>query len=129
LFSVIGTTWGAGDATTTFNIPDIGNRLARGTKSGTLAPNAKAGAELTSVTLVAANLPQHRHGFSSPGLLNVTSSGSQQVLQGAFNAGQVLTNVDQTYAENGSTPVVSLPFNVATTNPYVAIPYIVKYAQ
>jgi hypothetical protein len=102
--------------------------MVRGTKNGTLAPNAKAGAELTSVTLVAANLPPHRHGFSTPGLATIQSGGAQSVLQSVWNASQIITNANQTYAENGSTPVASLPFDVATTNVYVAIPYIVKYA-
>lgn len=133
-FTGFGEDFNAGTMTITtptyFNVPDTGNKTIRGTKSGTLAPNAQAGSDTTSVTLFAANLPPHRHGFSSPGVLNVISAGSQQVLQGAFNAGQVLTNASQTYDNTtGASPnlVTNSPFSVATTNPYIAIPYIIKY--
>jgi hypothetical protein len=130
-FTGFGEDFNAGTMTITtptyFNIPDIGNRLARGTKSGTLAPNAKAGSDTTSVTLFAANLPQHRHGFTNYNTYTTSSAGSLAIGGSSVNTA-FITNANQTYAEDGSTPVVSLPFNVATTNVYVAIPYIVKYA-
>lgn len=42
LFSVIGTSWGAGDGTTTFNLPPIQNRLLLG--SGTIPFGSRGGA-------------------------------------------------------------------------------------
>lgn len=56
LFSVIGTTYGAGDGSTTFNLPNFTNRVAR---YGT--PGATGGADTDSVTLTEANLPSHSH--------------------------------------------------------------------
>jgi microcystin-dependent protein len=112
---------------TYFNVPDTGNKTIRGTKSGTLAPNAQAGSDSTSVTLFAANLPPHRHGFTVPGVATVASVAGISVLQAGWNASQIITNANQTYAEDGTTLTSSLPFSVATTNPYIAIPYIIKY--
>lgn len=64
LFAAIGTTYGVGDGSTTFNIPDMRGRTAIG--SGT-------GAGLTARTLGAAlgtepaSMPSHNHGGSTVG--------------------------------------------------------------
>jgi microcystin-dependent protein len=63
LFSVVGTTFGAGDGSTTFNLPNYTNRMPYGAAIGTTG-----GADTT--TLITANLPSHTHTFS------VTTSGS-----------------------------------------------------
>lgn len=52
LFGVVGTTFGAGDTTTTFNLPNYTNRMPYGTTVG-----ATGG----STTISAANLPSHTH--------------------------------------------------------------------
>ena len=43
LYAAIGTTWGVGDGTTTFNVPDSVNRMPYGSSTGTSAGNADAG--------------------------------------------------------------------------------------
>lgn len=58
LFDVIGTTYGAGDNSTTFNVPDLSGRVVIGV-SGTHALASTGGAE--TVTLETANLPSHVH--------------------------------------------------------------------
>jgi microcystin-dependent protein len=58
LFSVIGTTFGVGDGSTTFNVPNYTNRMPYGTTVG-----ATGGAATT--TLIEANLPSHTHTFSA----------------------------------------------------------------
>ena len=55
LFAVVGTTFGVGDGSTTFNLPNYTNRLPYGTTVG-----ATGG----SSTISAANLPSHTHTFS-----------------------------------------------------------------
>jgi microcystin-dependent protein len=52
LFAVVGTTFGAGDGSTTFNLPNYTNRMPYGTTVG-----ATGG----STTITAANLPSHTH--------------------------------------------------------------------
>jgi microcystin-dependent protein len=59
LFANYGTTWGAGDGTTTFNLPDYRDKIPVG-KSGTKALASTGGAE--TVALTTAQLPVHNHG-------------------------------------------------------------------
>ena len=63
LFSAIGTTYGSGDGTTTFNLPDLRGRAPIGVGTGTGLTTRtlaqKIGAE--SVTLTTAELPAHGH--------------------------------------------------------------------
>lgn len=63
LFSVIGTTYGAGDGSSTFNIPDFRGRFLIGTN--TTYPLATTGGTSTFV-LTVANLPSHTHGVTDP---------------------------------------------------------------
>lgn len=69
LFAVIGTTWGVGDGTTTFNLPDLTNSFTRG--SGTEAVGGTGGA--ASVALTTAQLPAHNHGVGDPGHTHVVT--------------------------------------------------------
>ena len=65
LFAAIGTTWGAGDGSTTFNLPDLRGRGPIG---------AGAGSGLTSRTLGgrggSENIQAHTHGFTNPKIPN-----------------------------------------------------------
>lgn len=58
LFAVIGTTYGAGDGETTFNIPDLSGRVVIGVSSSH-AIGSTGGSE--TVTLTADQLPAHVH--------------------------------------------------------------------
>lgn len=59
LFSVIGTTYGTGDGSTTFNLPDMQGRVPIGVSSGH-ALGTSGGAE--TVTLDTTMIPAHTHG-------------------------------------------------------------------
>jgi microcystin-dependent protein len=63
LFNTIGTTYGAGNGTTTFNTPDLRTRVPVGKNStGTFAAlGATGGAE--TVTLTSSQIPAHSHSF------------------------------------------------------------------
>lgn len=63
LFTVIGTLYGVGDGSTTFNLPDMRDKFPVGT-SGTKTIGTSEGAE--TVTLATTNLPAHKHTLSSP---------------------------------------------------------------
>ena len=58
LFAVVGTTYGAGDGSTTFNLPDLSGRVVIGV-SGTHALGSTGGSE--TVTLTEDQLPAHVH--------------------------------------------------------------------
>lgn len=65
LFNVIQTTYGPGDGSTTFGLPDFNGRVPRGTGSNgdnTYALNQAGGSD--ERTLTAANLPQHAHSIT-----------------------------------------------------------------
>lgn len=80
LFGVIGTTYGAGDGSTTFNLPDLRGRVAGGKDDmgGTAAGRlTAAGAGVAGTTLGAtggtqvhslttAQMPAHNHGVTDP---------------------------------------------------------------
>lgn len=80
LFAVIGTTYGAGDTSTTFNVPDLLGRVPMGAGAGTGLTSRSLGAELgvESVTLTAeqSGSPSHDHGVTSVGGGAHTASGS-----------------------------------------------------
>lgn len=61
LFAVIGTTFGTGDGSTTFNLPDFRDVFPVGA-GNRYAPNSKGGAD--SVTLSTSQIPAHTHGKS-----------------------------------------------------------------
>lgn len=58
LFAVIGTTYGSGDGSTTYNLPDLTGRVAIG-ESQTHVLGTSGGSE--TVPLQVANLPAHAH--------------------------------------------------------------------
>jgi microcystin-dependent protein len=64
LFAAIGTTWGAGDGSTTFNVPDYRGRTIIGA-DGTYSLGTSGG--VNDVTLTTAQLPTHNHGVTDPG--------------------------------------------------------------
>jgi microcystin-dependent protein len=63
LFSVLGTTWGSGDGSTTFNVPNTAGRVIRGV-DGTYTQASTGGAD--AFTLAANQLPNHGHTINDP---------------------------------------------------------------
>lgn len=69
LFSVIGTTYGTGDGSTTFNLPDLRGRVVMGVGTGaglTTRTLAQTLGQETHV-LVTSELASHTHGITDPG--------------------------------------------------------------
>lgn len=128
LFSVIGTTFGAGDGSSTFNLPDLVSKFPLGTQPGLIcAPEdfcpqlADTGGEIEH-TLTTSEMPQHDHQplpqeggrrfltRSNNGGLNMATVG------GAFN----LYAVSTTDTTGGGQPHNNMP-------PYVVVYYIIAY--
>jgi len=77
LFTVAGTAYGAGDGSTTFNLPDLRSRFPLGSSSWNGSAYVSSGSLMTrqpgqtggeeNHVLVTAELPAHNHGISDPG--------------------------------------------------------------
>jgi microcystin-dependent protein len=83
LFAVIGTTYGVGDGSTTFGLPDLRSRLLVGVGQGTGLSNRTMGQYLGSEThtLTVTEMPAHTHveiGFASGATSPVQSIGGNR---------------------------------------------------
>jgi microcystin-dependent protein len=78
LFSAIGTTYGAGNGTTTFNLPDLRGRTVIGSGQGAGMTNRLLAAQLGEEThqLTTAELPAHTHNLIQHTGSNVVQSGT-----------------------------------------------------
>jgi microcystin-dependent protein len=68
LFTAIGTTWGAGDGSTTFNLPNFQRRVAvgsGGSGTATLANTVGSTGGAETHTLTTPEIPAHTHGISN----------------------------------------------------------------
>lgn len=121
LFGVIGTTYGAGDGSTTFNLPDMRGRLPLG--AGTGAGDAGTGTGTPTGTALTArtvgvwggkeeHMPAHTHGIRA---------GSNS--QGSFSAFAAYGNSESTGQTSGSAGD-STAYN--TMPPFLVLCYFIK---
>lgn len=143
LFSAIGTTYGAGDGSTTFALPELRDRTIFGV-SATKALGTASGSAL--VTLTTGNLPshshslndhthgmQHKHGVSyrRDNVVAVNSS-----YQRVISVGEATGNTDSgntgnsnkatTDASSGNTGSTGSGTQFSVQNPYRALNWIIK---
>ena len=112
LFGVIGTTFGTGDGSTTFNLPDLGGRVPLGVSSTHLL-GSTGGSE--TVTLTESELPSHVHEVPQHGhedtIEATTPEFSHSITQPAFNYAKPNINIEsvgsgrRSTAVSGSSPV------------------------
>lgn len=76
LFGVIGTRFGAGDGSTTFNLPNLFGRTPVGYDGSGWAMGASGGEQ--NHTLTGAEMPAHAHGVNDPGHFHPMALPSQQ---------------------------------------------------
>lgn len=153
LFAAIGTSYGVGDGSTTFNVPNLAGRVVVGFQSGDpdFGTMAQVGGAKTH-TLVTGEIPAHSHGLTDPthahGLTDPGHThGRNFALGGAdTGSGSIITDgqrvaVDRTVANNSAATGATV--NAASTGitsgsaggggahnniqPYMVMKYIIKY--
>jgi len=131
LFTAIGTTYGAGDGSSTFNLPDIRGRTAVGKDNmGGSAANRITSAVTVdgtalgqtggsqSHTLTSGELPSHRHGLGVH-----DTSGQNDYLAGSNNNYGLQVTSNSTYA---STTAVGSGTTHSNIQPLIVLNYIIK---
>ena len=139
LFAVIGTTYGAGDGSTTFNVPNLSGRTVIGTSSSyALASTGGAESHVHATknhTLTVAEMPKHSHkiAFYNSSWTDTQTNYSDTVAWGAWSKTGVryATPLSETAAggyvggngahNHGNTGSAS------TMQPYLTLNYIIKY--
>ena len=121
LFAIIGTTFGAGDTTTTFNVPNYTNRMPYGTTIG--ATGGSANAVVVSHTHTITD-PGHTHTLTNLALHTDIVSGGPIPIQTRTN------NPNTTSVQTASTGITVDTAGVSGTNanlpPYLGINFIIK---
>lgn len=131
LFKVIGTTYGPGDGTTTFNLPNTNGRTIRGL-GGSFTPIAFAGGNDT-VTILPDNLPEHTHPITDPGHdHNFTAMTETFFVNEGIATDRAGNNGSLTTA-TATTGIIKTDKNITTndvlnlTNSFLTLVFIIKY--
>jgi microcystin-dependent protein len=113
LFAVIGTAFGTGDGSTTFNLPDFRGRGPMGKNAGTFSALGATGGEETH-TLTTSEMPAHTH--TEPGSDAGASNNTTRFALGA-NGGNV-TNITSSSTGGGAAHNV--------LDPYLVVNFVIK---
>ena len=136
LFGIVGTTYGSGDGSTTFNVPDLADNvpvgksnnkaLASTVGANTVAATGNVGGSTANATLSTAQLASHSHSTNIPGsaFQEPGSSGVNIRRGGSTNYGSNNSGSGSGHSHN-----MSATFSGDSTSviqPYLTIIYIIK---
>jgi microcystin-dependent protein len=110
LFAIISTTYGVGDGSTTFNLPDLQGNIPVGIGASGVTNLGDTGGEQTH-TLVTSEMPAHVHSEQVYGY-----SGSSPTFSGAGTLGKTAPNTGSTGGDGAH----------QNMQPYVGTEYIIK---
>ncbi len=128
LYSAIGTTWGTGDGTTTFNVPDLRGTFLRGT--GTNGTGSSSGAVGPSVgTYAADTYLNHSHAITDPTHTHTVQAINNASGGGSFNTGGngVLSIFNTGASSTGITVNTSTTGGTETKPKNYGVLYCIKY--
>jgi len=139
LFAIVGTTYGAGDGSSTFNVPDLQDNVAVG-KSGTknlgstggantVTSTGNVGGSTANATLSTGQLASHSH----PGPTIITNGPNPTEVPATASAGMTnnrgLPSTGNTGSGQGHSHNMSATFSGDATSvvqPYLTLIYIIK---
>lgn len=123
LFAVIGTAYGIGDGSTTFNVPDMRDSVGIGVSPGSLSGRptlrtiGQSGGEETHV-LITTELAAHTHTYNlatAGSYVSInTSNAGNSALNGLFNVAQNTGSTGSGTAHNNMQPFVVVNYIVKT---------------
>jgi microcystin-dependent protein len=118
LFAVIGTTYGAGNGSTTFNLPNLKGRVPVGFDSAQTEFDAlgETGGAKTH-TLTEAQMPAHSHGVANNTIFRSNQTGTGE---NRFSTTTPTNSQDYTFVSQGD----DQPHN--NLQPYITLNYIIK---
>lgn len=129
LFAAIGTTYGAGDGSTTFRIPNLAGRVVVGQGSGsgltTRSMGSTGGAE--THTLTTGEMPSHSHTSNAVGsTLGLLTADGNNTAGAGLDSSPVEPNL---YAAPAALSINSAGSGGAHNNmqPFAVLNYIIKY--
>ena len=133
LFAIIGTTYGVGDTTTTFNVPDLTDRtvvnksntknLAQTGGANTVTPTGNISGSTGSTTLTTQQIASHSHGGTT--VMGGTPACGGMAAQAATGMG----GIGNTGGGQGHDHNLSANFSGSSTSilqPYLVLIYIIK---
>jgi microcystin-dependent protein len=122
LFTAIGTVYGAGNGTTTFNLPDLRGRIPVGKSTDTEFDVLGETGGAKTHTLDATQMPVHAHSFNSGADTYGFARMSAQANQ--YLAGSGSTRIKEDY-----TTIANAGGGLAHNNiqPYITLNYIIRY--
>lgn len=138
LFAVIGTTYGAGDGSTSFNVPNLMGRVPVGAGSGTGLTNrvlASQGGE-ENHTLTSDEIPSHSHSINDPGHSHTSRIGRDDgnISNNAGQAppGDATINILDGYSTTNNTTGITVNSTGGgqahnLMQPFLVLNYIIKF--
>ena len=135
LFAIVGTTYGAGDGSTTFNLPNLADNVPIGKSPGkalastgganTVAVTAtgNVGGSTANATLSTAQLASHGHPTAVWGP-NIPAQGGPLTMAGPGTSGNAGSG--QGHSHNMSATFSGSAVNAAIVQPYLTLIYIIK---
>ncbi len=139
LFAIVGTTYGAGDGSSTFLVPDLGDNVPVGKSNNkalastgganTVAATGNVGGSTANATLTEAQLASHQHNETASRQPSPPMGRNNSYTGPGFNSGIVNRTTGNTGSGSGHSHNMSATFTGDSTSvlqPYLTIIYIIK---